>query len=533
MRNPWRTTTHVFVLTVAFGLGFAAFAQQTPSPPEKPEDPFGRHTPRSSLANFLRAAEAGNYERAAEYLQLTPSQKRSRGVRAAKELQAVINSGYRSRILAVSDSEQGEIDDGLPGDRENAGELVVADSAVTLTMVRVDGGADFGQIWLVSRETLREIPALSEKIPAFTLAESLPEQLHTRFRGMALYQWLGVLILLAVAFLLAWVVVLAGARIARRLGADLPKLPWPLVVLLTLFIHARMLPFLQVPLLYRANYSSLIAVLLLLGIAWLLMRGVDAGSEMAQQKALQKGNLSAGSWIILARRMLKGIVFAMATLSLLSMFGVNVTTALAGLGIGGIAIGFGAQKTIENLFGGISVATDQVIRVGDVCDFNGRVGVITDIGLRSTRMKTLERTELSVPNGVLANMNVDNLSRREKFLFRTTIGLLYRTTTDQLEQVLREIRELLASDGRVEWPGGRVNFIAFADSSLNIEIFCYIQTPDFAQFVTIREELLLKIMQIVDHAGTGFAFPSRTIYVRRDDDEILSEASAPAKTHAP
>jgi MscS family membrane protein len=465
---------------------------------------------------------------------MTPSQRRSRGAQLAKELQAVINTGYTSRILSVSDNNVGTLDDGLPPDQENLGDMVVQSSAVPLTMVRVNGGADGGPIWLISRETLREVPALSREIPAFALGASLPEHFHIRYRGMALYQWLGMLVLLIAAFLIAWGIVVAGIRIARQLGAELPSIPWPLVVLLTLFIHAQFLPLLQVPLLIRTTYSRLIGVLLLFGFAWLLMRAVDASSGLAQQRALQKGNLAAGSWIILARRLLKAIIFAGVVLSLLSMLGFNVTTALAGLGIGGIAIGFGAQKTIENLFGGISVATDQVIRVGDVCDFNGRVGTITDIGLRSTRMKTIERTELSVPNGVLATMNVDNLSRREKMLFRTTIGLLYRTRPEQLEAVMRDIRELFASDDRVEWPGGRVNFVAFADSSLNIEIFCYVLTPDFSRFVQIREELLLQIMKIVEASGTGFAFPSRTVYVRRDDDaEELPEFSAPTQAKAP
>lgn len=513
--------------------GWLALAQQAPAPPEHPEDPLGRQTPRSSLSNFLKAAEAGNYERAAEYLQLTPAQRQSRGARTAKELQAVMNSGYRSRLLSVSDSEQGDLDDGLPADRENAGELVVADSAVTLTMVRVNGGPNGSPIWQVSRETLREVPNLSERIPVFALANSLPPQFHARFYGMAVYQWIGVLVLLAVALVIAWGLVFAAVRLARRFGAQLPKVPWPLILLLTLFLHSRMLPVLQVPLLYRTNYASLISVLVLIGFAWLLSRAIDAGSEMAQQRALEKGNLSAGSWIVLARRLLKGVVIGAAFLSLLAMFGVNVTTALAGLGIGGIAIGFGAQKTIENLFGGISVATDQVIRVGDVCDFNGRIGTITDIGLRSTRMKTLERTELSVPNGVLANMNVDNLSRREKMLFRTTIGLLYETTPEQMRKVVSGIRDLFASDGRVEWPGGRVTFAGFGDSSLNVEIFCYVLTNDFSQFAHIREELLLKIMEIVQQAGTGFAFPSRTVYLRRDDGPELAELAPPPQAGAP
>lgn len=500
--------------------------------PEKPEDLLGRQTPRKSLSNFLKAAEAGNYDTAAEYLDLTPSQRRTRGARTAKELQAVLNTGYSSRVMAVSDHEQGSPDDGLPPDRDSAGEIAIADSAVALTMVRVDGGSEYGHIWLISRETLREVPELSHKIPAYAFAESLPEQLHMRFRGMALYQWLGVLLFFVLAFLASWLLVLLGVRAARRFGASLQGTPWPLVAVLGLFLHSLVLQALQVPLLYRTNYSRFVGVFILIGLAWLLIRAVDAGSEAAQQRAVLKGNLSAGAWIVMARRLLKVLAVGIAALVLLAGLGFNVTTALAGLGIGGIAIGFGAQKTIENLFGGISVATDQVIRVGDICDFNGRVGVITDIGLRSTRMKTLERTELSIPNGVLANMNVDNLSQREKMLFRTTFGLLYRTTPEQVQEVLAAIRGLFAADDRVEWPGGRVNFIAFADSSLNIEIFCYILTNDFVEFVHIREDLLLKIMKIVEAAGTAFAFPSRTVYVKKEDESALAELAAPTQADA-
>jgi MscS family membrane protein len=538
MRIPVKAASLVAALIPFLGFGPASVAQipgispPAAPAPEKPEDPLGRQTPRKSLSNFLKAAEAGKYDVAAEFLDMTPSQRRLRGAKAAKELQAVLNAGYSSRIMSVSDHEQGRLDDGLPPDRDSAGEIVIADSAVSLTMVRQDGGPEFGHIWLISRETMREVPELSHKIPAYAFAESLPEQLHLRFRGMALYQWLGVLLFFVLAFFASWLLVRLGVRVARRLGASIGGTPWPLVAVLALYLHSLVLQALQVPLLYRTNYSRFVGVFILIGLAWLLIRAVDAGSEAAQQRALLKGNLSAGSWIVMARRLLKVLVVSIAVLVLLAGLGFNVTTALAGLGIGGIAIGFGAQKTIENLFGGISVATDQVIRVGDTCDFGGRIGVVTDIGLRSTRMKTLERTELSIPNGVLANMNVDNLSQREKMLLRTTFGLLYRTTPEQVENVLAGIRELFAADPRVEWPGGRVNFIAFAESSLNIEIFCYILTPDFNEFMQIREELLLKIMKIVETAGTGFAFPSRTVYVRKDTEGALAEAAAPAEADA-
>ncbi|HEY1270773.1 MAG TPA: mechanosensitive ion channel domain-containing protein, partial [Terriglobales bacterium] len=204
-------------------------------------------------------------------------------------------------------------------------------------------------------------------------------------------------------------------------------------------------------------------------------------------------------------------------LGILGALGFNMTTALAGLGIGGLAIGFGAQKTIENLFGGVSVLADEVIRVGDTCNFNGRVGTIEDISLRSTRIRTVERTELAIPNGTLATMNIENLTRRDKILFNPALGLRYETTADQLRFLLAECRRLLYEHPKVETASARIRFAGFLDSSLSLEIFSYILTKDMAEYTAIREDLLLRIMDIVTDSGTGFAFPSQTVYLGKDE----------------
>ena len=139
-----------------------------------------------------------------------------------------------------------------------------------------------------------------------------------------------------------------------------------------------------------------------------------------------------------------------------------------------------------------------------------------DISLRSTRIRTPDRTELSIPNGSLATMNVENLSRRDKFLFNTKLGLRYETSPDQMRYVLAQVRRLLYEHPKVETDGARNRFIAFDASALSMEIFCYILTRDYNEFLAIREDLLLRIMDIVDAAGTGFAFPSQTLYLSRD-----------------
>src|ERR1700684_1750847 len=202
--------------------------------------------------------------------------------------------------------------------------------------------------------------------------------------------------------------------------------------------------------------------------------------------------------MLLGERILKAVVFVIAVFLVLSDLGFNRTTALAGRGIGGLAVGCGAQKTIENLFGGVSVLGDEVIRVGDVCRFGDRTGTVEDIGLRSTRVRTEERTLLAIPNGTVATINVENLSRRDKILFKTVLGLHTDTSQDHLRAVLSEIRRVLSEHPKIETKKMRVRLTELTSSALNVELFCYVMTRDYNEFAAVREELLLNIMNLVD-----------------------------------
>ncbi len=186
--------------------------------------------------------------------------------------------------------------------------------------------------------------------------------------------------------------------------------------------------------------------------------------------------------MLLGERILKAVIFALGVLAVLGNLGFNMSTALAGLGIGGLAIGFGAQQTIANLFGGVAVLGDEVFRVGDVCRFGDRTGVVEDIGLRSTRIRTDERTLVAIPNGTVATINLENLSRRDKILFKTTLGLRPETKADHVRFVLAEVRRLLYSHPKVDTKSVRVRLTDIAGTSLSLEVFAYILTTDFNEY---------------------------------------------------
>ena len=156
---------------------------------------------------------------------------------------------------------------------------------------------------------------------------------------------------------------------------------------------------------------------------------------------------------------------------------------------------------------------DEVIRVGDVCKFGDRTGTVEDIGLRSTRVRTEERTLLAIPNGTVATINVENLSRRDKMLFKTGLGFHLDTSREHLRSVLSEIRQTLSSHPRIERDSVRVRLVELGSSALNVELVCYVMTRDYNEFAAVREELLLQIMNLVEDSGTSLASPSQTLYL--------------------
>ena len=215
----------------------------------------------------------------------------------------------------------------------------------------------------------------------------------------------------------------------------------------------------------------------------------------------------------LARRTLDLLALFGGALILLSHFNLNVTAALAGLGVGGIAIALAAQKTLENVIGGISIIADRAVRVGDFLKIGATMGTIEDIGLRSTRIRTLDRSVVSIPNSQISNERLEDLSCRDKFWLHPILSLRYETTAAQMRSALEGIRCVLVEHARVEKSSIRVRFLGFGSSSLDVEVFAYVSVIDFSDFLQIQEELLLRMMDAIQAAGTRIALPSQTTYV--------------------
>jgi len=247
-------------------------------------------------------------------------------------------------------------------------------------------------------------------------------------------------------------------------------------------------------------------------------------------KILHTRRASFDSQLIrLAFRIIFWVITIMVITVISEHIGVPVAALAAGVGVGGLAFALAAQSTLENLVAGLTIYGDRPIRVGDFCIIGGVSGIVESIGLRSTRLRTLERTLVTIPNAQVAKQTLENTSVRDKMLFQTSIGLRYETTPDQLRYVLGKLRELFYGHPEVIDDGMRVRFVGFGASSLDIEIYLYVKATVKPAFLEICEDLNLRIIDIIEEAGAGFAFPSQTTYLARDaapDPDLVRTAEA-------
>jgi MscS family membrane protein len=503
---------------------------------KSPTDALGRETPYGTVFGFLEAAQARKYGIADQYLQMSASRRQSEGEATAQKLKAVMDTAFAGSLKHVSTQPEGTPQEGVPADRQKLGTMSSGDAEADLVLVRVSD-PNVGKIWLISFDTLTKVPELYDQVEARQVETRLPAWVvKHQFAGMPLWQWFALFLLIPVAAAAAWLL-LVVAQIPMRWWAhrhghaelesrSVSGAAW---LLLGTVIHRIFAGYLGMPLLQRHYYGEVTAVAVIIGANWILWRVVRWFLRRLRNQALARGHGGTGSLMLLGERLVKAFIFVMAIFFILGVLGFNLSTALAGVGIGTLAVGFGAQQTIANLFGGVSVLGDEVIRVGDVCKFGDRTGTVEDIGLRSTRVRTEERTLLAIPNGTVATINVENLSRRDKILFKTVLGLHLNSTYDQLQAALSEIRRALAAHPKIEKNTTRVRLIELGASAMNIELVCYVLTRDFDEFAAVREEVLLHIMNLVEDSGTTFASPSQTLYLSSDSDQDKIKAALKQK----
>ena len=417
--------------------------EPAPAQPEAPRDPLGRTTPRGAVLGFLTSARKGEDQVAAQYLDT--SLRGDAAAVLAQQLFIVLDRRLPARLNQLSTEPEGSLSDPLNPNQQLVGSISVEGHTEDIFLERVDRGKA-GYLWLFSSKTLESIPDLYAEINTVSVDRILPQFLiTTRIGSIVLFEWLAVLVGLPFIYfltvllsrLLTWVFGLLRRRLYRK--PDLPNsefVPRPVRLLLLAMVIQWVNSKVSLPLLARQFWSSTSTVITILAGVWLLILFAGWGEVYARRLLRNRNQTGATSMLHLTRWVVNLLILFGGVFVTLHYFGVNPAAALAGLGVGGIAVAFAAQKTLENIIGGVSLIFDQAVRVGDSLKVGDTSGTVADIGLRSTRIRTLDRTVVSVPNGQIANMTLENISSRDKFWFHPLLALRYGTTSQQMSVVL-------------------------------------------------------------------------------------------------
>lgn len=484
-------------------------------------DSSNRISPYSTLVSFLDLCERGDFESAARYLRLGRGENRKsvhEGAQLAQDLANVLENDESFDVALMSRDPNGDLADGLPPDKERIAIYRARNQNLEILLQKITRRSGGPAIWTFPSETVAQIPKITQATSDWVLEKYLPEPLVTwKVLGTPVWRWIAFLLVAALVIALSGVIVrlmlTALKPIARRVSATgfiiVEHLATPLRVLLFVALVRAALGWVSPPASVMMYLNRALILLSGLGVAWLLIRISDLILAQLRSRLEVRHQTFSRSGFPLATRILRATILVLAASFVLSAWGYDTTTIAAGLGIGGIAIALAAQKTIENLFGGVAVISDRPVAVGDFCKFGDRVGTVEEIGIRSTRIRTLDRTLVTVPNGEFSGMVLENFSKRDKVWFHPTVSLRRDSTPDQVRAVLHSLENILKHHVKVEIGALPVRFIGIGSYSLDIEIFAYILTSDFDEFLQVQQNLLLQIVDAVTDAGTALALPTQ------------------------
>jgi MscS family membrane protein len=491
---------------------------QRDSTPQVRVDP---RSPRAAVVEFLTLSRRGQLEAAGQFL---PSAEPERRRELARRLKAVLDRYLWIEPDLVSPFAVGDTTDGMRTvDRLGTvpGELGVRQP---VEMRRQDN-AD--PAWVFTAQTVRLVDAWYDALSDHWLRDRFPEFLQRAGPlGIELWQWVTLIALMPIAFGVGWLFERLTLAIARRAVRQsetmvddrlLERTAGLLLALWTVLAYRALVEFVGLSIGAEQVVGLAARALSVALVTWVVLRATHVLETEVPASRWGEARPELRSVMPLVGRVTRIFLVAIGGVALIAQFGYSVVTLITGLGIGGIALALAAQKTLEHIFGSVAIGVDQPIRVGDWVKVGDVEGEVEAIGLRSTRIRTMARSQVVFPNGRLADMQMENFGMRDRIILRTELQLTYGSTAEQLRRVRDDVEQLL-KDHPLVWPDRIiVRFKGFGAHSLDIEMIAWLDTKDFNVFRAAREEILLRVMEIVERAGTEFAYPTQTLFVRKTD----------------
>ena len=471
-------------------------------------------TPRQALQRFLNNARSGNLNQAADELWQT-SQDVDEMAQLARKLQAVIDRRLpfdAERLTKISDSPSGNKEDGLT-DQDEIGriEMPLGSEPVRLFRKRVPGTH-----WVFSQKTVERIQSWYERLPDHWLLDHMPESLlRTGPGGLLYWQWLALPLLLALSAAFGLVFSMA-VRIAgymlwgqRELfAAVLERQTGPL----RLFGAALALRYLLLSLFITATAEQTVRglcnVVLIIGLMSIIWRAADVLAGKARQSSwlIQRPGLAGMAPLL--NRLLEVSLWAVAILWSLQELGYSVTAVLASLGLGGLAVALAAKNSLEHLIGGMTLSLDQPMRVGDQVKIGDVQGDVEQIGIRSTRIRTGDRSLVSIPNGKLAELNIETLAARDRMRINLALNINVTLKPKKLRELHEAVIACIQEQPHIIKDKVNVHFAGLNESAIVLEITCWYESSDSSQYAGTRHTLLLAVLEVVEFFS-AFAPPKK------------------------
>lgn len=487
-------------------------------------DNLGRDTPRSSFIGFLTAAEKFEYGDAAKYMDL---RNLPHGVgqldadELARQLDFIIQRGMKINVQQLSAKPSGQVVDGLPEYRDELGHLISKDGEQVLYMQRVPGlNDDF--IWKISNASIALVPEIYDYFSYPDWVEKVRTHLpdDASFLGIELFKWVIVLgaamiflpVFWLIGFFIAWLISKPGAPLHTSVRKFFTR---PMPVLMTMIVTGHLLDELGLGARAQALVES--KTLMTMVTVWIIFSLIDLYREKRRNRFLAQGRADAH---ILGRPLanaLKLFTVLAATLVWLNNSGVEISALLAGLGIGGVALALALQKPIEDLLGAVSLYSQQPMHTGDLAKYGTVLGVIEEIGLRTTRIRTLSDTLVSVPNCIIAHGPIENYSARNKMLYHPELNLRYDTSVEQMQTIIDDVAAMAREQEKVIDDSVRVTFTEYTEHAMIIKARIFIDESEFDGYLAVVGKMNMEIMKIVQNAGTQFAQGAQTVMLEQAD----------------
>lgn len=486
-------------------------------------DSFGRDTPRNTVQGFLKALGENDYLLASNYLNLSKSDNPTTIVRQFK--QALDAGGRFQPDLQINNTPEGNLTDQLPPSQENVGVINVSDKSIPLLLERVVS-KEGEQYWQFSTDTLSSVPEAIENYEPTLVSRYTVDSLEgKKLFGYQMVDLFAALTMIVSSFILTYIAVwllyhLLKIVYPRVRGVPLPlpdRVILPLAVVIMALILSEVMVYAGVSVTLREPINRYTDIASWLATTWLLLRVIDAIFTRAVNLSYKKNYTERVSILGLLRKIVKALLLIFATIVIFGNLGFDLTTGIAALGVGGLALALGAQKTIENLVGSVVVVADSPVRIGDYCKFGTYEGTVIDIGIRSSRVRTLTRTIVTVPNGDFSSMQIENFTSRDMFRFLHQLYIKRTADIDVVFQMVKHLDTFLDEHELTNQEWNQVNILELRQDCYIIQLQAYINATGIVEFYEKQDMLFVDLLMQVRKYDVEHALPTQQLIVKQPE----------------